>query len=121
MPSPFDPLQLLALARDLAVDETDEAKLRTAIAQAYYAVFLIARDKARIDKRDANQHARVREAIKRRNAVAAGRFESFRCLRVQAAYYLVVDDPAFEDWEFNWREANRYAEALLEFIASQAW
>ena len=39
----FDPLAFLVLARELAGEGKDEAKLRTAVGRAYYALFLIAR------------------------------------------------------------------------------
>jgi hypothetical protein len=122
MKTPFDPIRLLHLARNLANGQTDEAILRTAVGQAYYAVFLIARDEARIDKRDRwGQHDRTHDAIRRKSLRAGADYASLKDLRVQADYYLLAEDPFYEDWAVNWRDADSYAEALIKFVADQKW
>lgn len=46
IPTPFDPLKFLTLAEQLAVNAgVDEAHYRSAVSRAYYALFLLARQR----------------------------------------------------------------------------
>lgn len=41
----FDPVGFLQVARDLNANATNEAEWRTAVGRAYYALFIMARDR----------------------------------------------------------------------------
>lgn len=57
----LDPLTFLDLARDLTQRDQKEASLRTAVNRAYYALFLIAREKTGIrGKRNVHTHGLFR-------------------------------------------------------------
>lgn len=66
-PEPFDPLNLLKLAQDLA-NIGGEAEFRTAVGRAYYSLFLLAREKtgAYPAKKDDSAHALVINAVRKR-------------------------------------------------------
>lgn len=115
MADPFSPAEYLAVARSLAAQPPNEANLRTAVSRAYYAIFLIARDKAHISGKE-RLHELTKAAVQSRNFAAGGEYESLRQLRVQADYFLVPDDPAYRDWERNWQDAEHYAASLLRFL-----
>jgi hypothetical protein len=108
-------MEFLTVARELANRSQSEASLRVAVGRAYYAVFLIARDKARLQGKE-RIHERVWRAIEFKQLVAAAHFDSLRELRVQADYFPVTDEPDYQDWSANWRLADHYASLLIEFL-----
>jgi hypothetical protein len=125
MPNPFHPEQYYSLAKRLAADlnESDrEANLRAAVSRAYYAVFLIARDKANVRGKDA-VHGQTKAAVQARSFAAGGEYEALRQMRVHADYLLQSGDPgydaAYDDWQRNWEDAEWYAESLFNFLS--AW
>lgn len=115
MPDPFQPSEYLQIAKALAAQNPNQASFRAAVSRAYYAVFLIARDKAHIPGKE-RLHELTKAAIQIRSFAAGGEYESLRQLRVQADYFLVPSDPAYEDWLNNWKDAEFYADSLLEFL-----
>lgn len=61
----FDPVLFVEVAESLAQDANSQAGLRTAIGRAYYAMFLMAREKTGVrDKQGA--HDKVLEALEHR-------------------------------------------------------
>ncbi len=125
MPNPFDPWQYFRLAQRLVadLDETHrEANLRAAVSRAYYAVFLIARDKARVRGKD-GIHGQTKAAVQARSFAAGGHYEALRQMRVHADYLLKPGDPnydsAYDDWQRNWEDAEWYSLSLFDFL--NAW
>ncbi len=121
-PSPklFYPQHFLEVARDLAAAPTNEAKLRAAVSRAYYALFLMVRDKANIIGKD-SVHERAKTAVAAKSAAAGGTFQTLRELRTHADYVLKPGDsgydPAYDDWEGNWKNAEWCCASLLAFLA----
>jgi hypothetical protein len=115
MSKPFTPMDFLAVARDMANRSQDEATLRAAVGRAYYAIFLTARDRARIQGTD-GLHQRVKDVIKAKDHVAAATFQSLRDLRVEADYFPVTRKPYYKDWLANWKLAEHHASELVEFL-----
>jgi hypothetical protein len=116
MPDPFQPSEYFQVAQELAAHAPSEAHLRAAVSRAYYAIFLIARDKAHLVGKE-RLHQMTKAAIQARSFAAGGEYESLRQLLVQADYLLFPDDPAYEDWTTNWRDADYYATSLLDFLS----
>lgn len=58
----------------------------------------------------------TKAAVQTRSFSAGSEYESLRQLRVQADYFLVPDDSAYEDWPTNWKDAEYYADSLLDFL-----
>ena len=112
-PQPFDPLTFLAIARALAMDSSNEGRLRTAIGRAYYGVFLVVRDWLGVhEHRDA--HQRVLTELGNRNQQGIGaRLHDLRALRMAADYQLVPHSAAMADWEQNWRDAEKQVRWLV--------
>lgn len=120
MPEPFRPEQYLEVARSLASAPTGEARLRAAVSRAYYAIFLMVRDKAHITGKD-SVHERAKTAASARSSAAGGTFQTLRELRTHADYVLKPGDPgydpAYDDWEDNWKNAEWCCASLLTFLA----
>lgn len=119
MPKLFTAMQFLEVARGLAVAPTNEAKLRSAVSRAYYALFLMVRDKAHIAGKD-SVHERAKTAVAAKSAAAGGIFQTLRELRTHADYVLRAGnpgyDPAYDDWEDNWKNAEWCCTSLLTFL-----
>src|SRR2546427_13117630 len=109
---PFDPARFLALARALAVAPTDEARLRTAVGRAYYAVLLATRDHLGITATEGIHGLTIREA-KNRSRGYGDQLDSFRRLRSRADYEMLPHDPTQRDWVANWTRADVLAGRLL--------
>ena len=115
-PSAF-PDRIFALARELAqagLDSNDEVRLRSAVSRAYYAVFLMARDRLRVTA-STNVHAEVFRQVRRRNGgfLLSDSLHTLKSYRQSADY----DFPAkteHQDWKANWNDVNRRAETLLQ-------
>ena len=120
MPEPFRPQQFMEVARMLASAPTDEPKLRAAVSRAYYAVFLMVRDKARIIGKEA-VHERAKVAVAARSSAAGGTFQALREMRTHADYVLKAGDlghdPAYDDWDDNWKNAEWCYDSLLRFTS----
>lgn len=114
MIEPFDPLQFLSLARELAREDDDEARVRTAVARAYYAVFLVSREKAAIRGRR-NVHERVIQAVKQRRGYRStgDQLDALRRLRTVADYDLSPNDPDDRNWAQNWSRAQDITDRVL--------
>ena len=119
MPEQFRPAQFMEVARLLASAPSDEPRLRAAVSRAYYAVFLMIRDKAHITGRE-SVHERAKIAVASRSSAAGGTFQTLRELRTHADYVLKPGDqgydPAYDDWEDNWQNAEWCYDSLLSFI-----
>ena len=119
MPEQFRPPQFMDVARFLASAPTDEPRLRAAVSRAYYAAFLMIRDKANITGKE-SVHERAKIAAASRSSAAGGTFQTLRELRIHADYVLRSGDPgydaAYDDWEDNWKNAEWCYDSLLRFI-----
>lgn len=120
MITPFDPLAFLTVARELVLLDKAEARLRTAVGRAYYALFLIARERTGIrGRRDV--HKRVISAVRRRRGYrsTADQLDALRRLRVVADYQLLPEDPADRDWTGNWSRVQALVNRILPRL--QIW
>jgi hypothetical protein len=113
MQAAFDPLEFLRLADTLVTDDADEAVLRTAIGRAYYAVFLVAREKTGIHGRQ-YVHERVRTAISPSDSRLASILGTMASLRLIADYELVPRSPQDRNWRRNWQKTRRNAQWVIE-------
>lgn len=114
MIQPFNPLAFLNLARELANRDDDEARLRTAVGRAYYALFLVGREKTGIrGRRDV--HNKVIKAVKQRPGYrsTADELGALRRLRTVADYDLFPGDPADRNWTHNWSRAQALVDRVL--------
>ena len=109
---------LFNLAQEIAamthIDE--EIRLRSAINRAYYAAFLLAREKTRI-LTDVDVHAEVIRRTYRRNEVAGKRLRLLREHRVNADYEFPAPE-AFADWQKNWKFVMIKTRVLLDQLAN---
>jgi hypothetical protein len=102
MIKPLNPIQFLSVAQELAKETNDEAKLRIAVGRAYYALFLIAREKTGVVATD-NVHTEVIRALRRQGyRPLARQLQALKMLRVVADYQLLPDNPTHRDWRRNW-------------------
>ena len=119
MPDPFQPQSYLEVARYLAATPSDEPRLRAAVSRAYYAIFLMVREKAHITGKE-SVHERAKNAIAVKSFVASGTYQTLRELRTHADYALKAGDagydPAYDDWVDNWENAEWCCSSLLAFI-----
>jgi hypothetical protein len=109
----------LIVARELALPDREEAKLRTAVGRAYYALFLIARERTGTRGRK-NVHQQVLNALRRRRAYrsTADQLDALRRLRVVADYQLLPEDSADRDWTHNWSRAQALVNRILPRLTS---
>jgi hypothetical protein len=96
MTQSFDPLDFLGLARELGNRNQDEASLRTAVGRAYYALFIIARDKLGFATKKRAVHTLVTKELKKRKGYrsTADQFAALKRLRHAADYQMLPYDPA---------------------------
>lgn len=115
---PLDPLNFLAIAREVAVGGTD-AHFRTAISRAYYCCFLIARDGIGVTGTK-DIHKRVITAIRGLSGywAVADELDNLRKLRVIADYQLVPMVPGWRNWHRNWARAQRIVNDILPLLRS---
>ncbi|MBR8366923.1 HEPN domain-containing protein [Burkholderia sp. AU19243] len=88
-----EPREFLAVARELhqGAQNTEEAKLRSAISRAYYAAFLYARDAACIADLSSTVHALTRQHYSKiGEAKVALRLDSLRVSRNDADYEMAL-------------------------------
>ena len=113
MQQPFEPLEFLNLAHDLA-NQGEEARFRTAINRAYYALFLIAREKTGV-KGKRQVHRETINRVKRRSGyrTAGDQLDRLFRLRVTADYELLPNAPSDRDWVHNWSDARAIIARIL--------
>jgi hypothetical protein len=111
--TPFEPEAFLHLADVLAADDADEAMLRSAISRAYYAVFLMVRDKAGVTGRQ-SAHERVRVTLSPSSHRLASLLGTMANLRNIADYDLVPAEVQHRDWRRNWEQTRLNASRALE-------
>jgi hypothetical protein len=119
MSQPGDSEAILQLARELGAAGTaagDEIKLRCAVGRAYYAAFLLARDRLRIvdNPDEGGVHGRVIGALKRRSMMLANNLEALRAYRTSADYSFPATDPAHLDWQENWKQAENKSAFVVD-------
>ena len=108
----FEPLDFLRLANTLATPYANEAALRTAIGRAYDAMFLLARQRTRVQGRRST-HTRVREAISPTNQRFASLLGGMSEYRDVADYEPVPINPQFRNWRRNWEHVRRNVDEVL--------
>jgi len=114
-PDPFDPLDFLKLAQDLA-NTGGEERLRTAVGRAYYSLFLLARERtgAYPVKKADSAHTLVINAVRKRKGFAVGNdLYRLKQFRITADYHLLPADVALQDWVQNWATAQALVQRLL--------
>ncbi len=111
---PLDPLAFLELAQELG-KSSEETALRAAVGRAYYALFLLARDRLGIPLTTSDVHSHVARVLRGQPGCwkAAGDLRVLRALRNVADYQLMPDDPDDRDWEKNWASAERIVRRVL--------
>lgn len=112
---PFDPVLFLRVAAILASSEANEAMLRTAVGRAYYAVFLVARDRLGIVSSE-KVHSEVIRVLTRRDRKLGNQMFFLLNLRLAADYQLLPERESEQNWRVNWRRAQDLAEFLLPKI-----
>ncbi len=115
LPDAFDPLDFLALAKELA-EVGGEDRLRTAIGRAYYGLFLLARERtgAFPTRKEDSAHTLVINAVRKRRGFAVGNYlYRLKQLRITADYQLLSVDVALQDWDQNWATAQALVQRLL--------
>ena len=119
MNQPFDPLEFLRLARRLAEQGTGERELRTAVGRAYYALFLVARDRTSVTATQ-GVHRAVNRAVRLRHGhrSTASQLNSLKRLREVADYEELPVDPSQRDWVVNWQRADTIATHILPRLQS---
>ena len=113
MNRPFDPLQFLQLANEIG-RQGGEPKLRAAVGRAYYALFLVARDKTGVrDRRGV--HQKVISAVKKRRGfrTTGDQLAKLKRLRGVADYDMLPPDPNERDWLQNWSQVRTLAPRVL--------
>ena len=81
----FDPVDFLHLAEKL-MKERNEASIRTSISRAYYASFLIAKDKLSIMLKPPDVHKEVIKQLYKLSPIAGNSLHNLRRLRNTADY-----------------------------------
>ena len=114
MIQPLDPLAFLKLAQELANRDEKEVRLRTAVGRAYYALFLIARDKLRIRARR-DVHKKTINALKKRRGylTTANQLDALKRLRLVADYELLPHNKADRNWIHNWSRVQALVNQVL--------
>ena len=107
---------IFALAQELAAlagEAGEEIKLRSAVSRAYYAVFLLAREKTRVTA-EHNAHAEVIRRVNRQYSLMTG--DTLRKMRMRrnAADYEFPPPADLGDWKENWKFAEAKGRFLLD-------
>ena len=119
-PEPFDPLEFLNVAQELAAGG-GESRFRAAVGRAYYALFLLARERtgAYPTTKSQSAHALVLSAVgSRKGFSVANDLNQLKKLRVTADYQLVPTKPGEQDWTKNWTRAQWLVGRLLPVLQS---
>ncbi len=108
----FNPMKFLDVAIQLAKNG-DEANLRIAVGRAYYAVFLVTRDKLGI-KATEDSHKKVLEALHNRNHITLkDQLKAVRDLRTVADYEMIPENENCRNWQNNWIRQKAFIDKLL--------
>ena len=100
--------ELAALAGEIG----DEIKLRSAVSRAYYAVFLLAREKTKVTS-EHDVHAEVQRRVNRLYGNSIGEYLFQMRRRRNAADYEFPPPPELSDWKANWEYAERRGRFLM--------
>ena len=111
----FDPSEFLRVANELGQHTDDEARLRTAIGRAYYAVMLRARERLGIRVRR-RVHPIVISRLRSADRPAGDQLAKLETLRGVADYDLIVNDTPHQNWQHNWQVASNFASHILRRI-----
>jgi hypothetical protein len=111
--TPFNPLEFLRLAREMGA-ASSEAELRAAVGRAYYALFLVTREKLKVTG-NRNIHARVVEKLRNHPGFRStgDQLDRLKRLRVAADYQMLPTKAESRDWTRNWRHADQLALVIL--------
>jgi hypothetical protein len=110
----FDPEDFLRVADSLGTPGSQEAELRTAVGRTYYALFLLARAKARVHSGNQIHQLVIAELKKLPGYRPVGeQLDRLRRLRVIADYQMLPADPQVRDWQVNWAAAQAIARRVL--------
>ena len=127
----FDPTVFLQVARDLNTNATNEAEWRTAVGRAYYALFILARDRLfpgptpprSIRRRAARGrsaripiHQAVLNEVASRSTATGSQLQKLHDLRIEADYCRTPSRPAWADWPKNSQDAILIANNILARI-----
>jgi len=113
--APYNPRRNLELARTLANETSDEARLRAAVSRGYYGLFLIAREKTGIvEHRDI--HRRVIATLSVGYPRLATRLGQMRYLRELADYQPLPSQVRDRDWIANWQSFSLWATEALSTL-----
>lgn len=118
MTNPLDPMRFLTVAQDLAKGTSDEAKLRVAVGRAYYALFLIAREKTGVVTTDNVHSAVMRELRSLGYRTIARQLQALKILRVVADYQLLPENPTQRNWKRNWSTTQAITKQILPKLRS---
>ncbi len=123
---PFDPKQFLHLAETISVGTNpSEAEFRTSVGRAYYAVFLIARDRLfALGKLDSIErpdlHLKVVAGVRNIKRQLGDQLDTLRRYRGQADYVLSAQDTRYQqrygNWQENWSRAQVIAQQIHTHI-----
>jgi len=103
----FDPLDFLTLAQSMASSGAQESELRTAVGRAYYALFLMARDKMDVRRRNSVHHETIKRLKKTEGyRTMADQLDELSRLRKVADYELTPIKPEHQNWPENWSRAS---------------
>ena len=105
---------LLAIATQLATEglaEKNELKIRSAVSRAYYAVFLLARQKMRVTTA-VDVHAEVGRRVTFRSKLVGDSLYQLKEYR-QSADYSFPPKVEHQDWEGNWKVVSAKSASLL--------
>jgi uncharacterized protein (UPF0332 family) len=119
-PNQFDPTAFLQVAQELAA-AGEERRLRTAVGRAYYAIFLLARERTGAYPTDRNHsaHSLVLAAVSSRKGFrVANELNQLKKLRITADYQLLPVKTSDQDWARNWSGAQWLIDRLLPEILS---
>lgn len=109
--STFDPSCFLAVAQELARSPAVEARLRTAVGRAYYALYLLARERLG-EKAGKGERLKTMTALNKKDPALKQKLALLEKLRVAADYHLVPRAPYDGTWEENWSEASLLVEDI---------
>lgn len=120
MTDPLNPLDFLAIA-DMLSEIEGQAALRSAINRAYFALYLLARDKTGTRPSRKETHQKVISATKSLDRAAGDQLAKLQRLRRVADYEIVPVDAIYSDrtWFDHWKQASNLATNVLARLQRQ--
>jgi len=125
-PSPasrFNPSDFLSFAQSLSTAKASEAQLRTCVGRAYYAAFLTARGRPKVEaevralprriRKRSGFHGRVIVAVRKIDSGMGNQLDDLRKLRVVADYELEA-----KRWPSRWKKASFLAARLVPKLST---